>query len=61
MIPPMPITTPTQAGPGRRAWNTRRLAKAERLAGVAGLRDGKALDPRRLQELAAAMAVPLTA
>jgi malonate decarboxylase alpha subunit len=44
------ITTRTQTGPARRAWNTRRLIKAERLAGVAGLADGKVLDPRRLRE-----------
>ncbi|HYZ29931.1 MAG TPA: malonate decarboxylase subunit alpha, partial [Thermoleophilaceae bacterium] len=40
----------TEAGRAPRSWNTRRLAKAKRLAGLDGLVDGKAVDPGRLQE-----------
>jgi malonate decarboxylase alpha subunit len=40
----------TTAGPAPRTWNRRRRAKAERLAGLEGLANGKALEPGRLQE-----------
>ena len=44
--------------PARGAWNTRRLAKARRLAAVAGMADGKALDPHRLREALHALIRP---
>jgi malonate decarboxylase alpha subunit len=40
----------SHTGSVSRAWDTRRLAKAKRLAGVAGMADGKALEPGRLRE-----------